>query len=124
MKAVQNMITLPYPPKELSPNARIHWAKKSKVTKACRTHAGWETKAAGVKVDWDGDIHVHISFFHPDARRRDEDNCIARCKAYLDGIADALGVNDNRFKVHPFFGNVKKGGEVRVIISEHLSAGG
>ena len=29
-----NQINLPWPPRELSPNARVHWAKKAKAAKA------------------------------------------------------------------------------------------
>lgn len=106
------MITLPYPPSELSPNARVHWSKKSKITKACRIRAAWETKAAKVKVDWEGRIDVHISFFPPDKRQRDADGALSRCKAYLDGIADALSINDSRFNLHLYTGEPVKGGKV------------
>jgi hypothetical protein len=40
---------LPWPPKELSPNARVHWAKKSKAAKAYRLQCGLMTKASNVK---------------------------------------------------------------------------
>ena len=33
----------------------------------------------------------------PSKRRRDEDNLLATCKAYLDGIAFGLKVNDCNF---------------------------
>ena len=29
----------------------------------------------------------------------DADNCLAACKAYLDGVADALGINDKDLDV-------------------------
>jgi crossover junction endodeoxyribonuclease RusA len=31
-------------------------------------------------------------------RHRDLDNCLAAAKPQIDGIADALGVNDRRFR--------------------------
>jgi crossover junction endodeoxyribonuclease RusA len=34
----------------------------------------------------------------PDKRHRDADNCLAAAKAGLDGMADALGVNDRHFQ--------------------------
>ena len=43
-------------------------------------------------------IPVSIVFVSPDKRHRDLDNCLAAAKAQLDGIADALGVNDKRFR--------------------------
>jgi crossover junction endodeoxyribonuclease RusA len=33
-----------------------------------------------------------------DKRHRDADNCLAAAKAGLDGMADALGVNDRHFQ--------------------------
>jgi crossover junction endodeoxyribonuclease RusA len=112
------VIVLPYPPRELNPNSRTHWARKAKHTKACRTRAGWETKASGVKVDWDGKIDVHISFYPPDRRGRDQDGMLSSSKAYLDGIADALGVNDKRFQLHLYVGEPVKGGKVVVRIEK------
>jgi crossover junction endodeoxyribonuclease RusA len=34
----------------------------------------------------------------PDKRHRDADNCLAASKAGLDGVADALIVDDKRFQ--------------------------
>jgi hypothetical protein len=34
----------------------------------------------------------------PDKRMRDADNCLAAAKAALDGLADALQVNDRNFQ--------------------------
>ncbi len=39
-------------------------------------------------------IHVHAK---PKGPLPDTDNAIAACKAYLDGIADAMRVNDRTF---------------------------
>jgi hypothetical protein len=36
-----------------------------------------------------------LAFFLPDARHRDDDNLAASCKAYRDGIADGLKVDDS-----------------------------
>lgn len=109
-----NEVTLPWMPKELSPNARLHWSKKSKAAKAYRMACFALTLEAGIRgVDWDGDIHAWIDFYPPDKRHRDDDNCIAAFKAGRDGIADAMSVNDKRFRVHPY---VKEqiGGYVKV----------
>jgi len=45
----------------------------------------------------DGKIEIEITFYPPDKRHRDADNMVASIKAGLDGIADALRVNDKRF---------------------------
>lgn len=112
------MITLPWPPRELSPNSRGHWAVKSKAAKAYRIASGWAAKAANVRIDGIGMIDVHIEFRPPSRRRYDWDNCIASCKAGLDGLADALGVNDSRFRLHIVMGEVVNGGLVLVTIKE------
>ena len=108
-------VTLPWPPRELSPNARVHWAKRSKVAKAYRQRCGWLTKAAGLPVP-DGVVHLWVMFCPPDRRRRDDDNAIAAFKAGRDGIADALGIDDSRFVLHPMLSETISG-EVRVTIT-------
>jgi len=35
-----------------------------------------------------------IRFHPPDRRRRDLGNMFSACKAYIDGVADALGIDD------------------------------
>lgn len=111
------MITLAWPPKELHPNSRIHWAEKSKRTKAYRNAAGWATKASGDKVKGNGSIHLHITFYPPNKRRMDLDGCLSAIKAGIDGIADGLGVDDSRFGITLAMGSVISGGEVRVIVT-------
>ena len=109
-------VILPWPPKELSPNKRIHWAQKSKIAKQYRHACHMLTKQAGMAVDWDGDIHLSIMFYPPDRRRRDDDNAIASFKAGRDGMADALGVDDKRFRTHPWLSD-EIGGYVKITIS-------
>ena len=110
------MIVLPWPDQRLSPNARTHWAVKSPVTKAARMLACYVTKGTGARVEHDGPIAMRVTFCAPDRRHRDRDNCIACCKAYMDGIADALGVNDRRFEPTYAWGQPVKGGAVEVAL--------
>lgn len=91
------MISLPWPPRELSPNARIHHMAKAKAAKAYREQAYWLTKAAGLVIPAEGGISLRFDFHPPDGRRRDLDNMLSSAKAAIDGIADALEVNDQRF---------------------------
>lgn len=66
----------------------------------------------------DGPLALWVTWYPPDRRHRDDDNLIAGFKAYRDGIADALGIDDKRFRLHPFLHTeVRKGGEVRVAIT-------
>lgn len=90
-------ITLPWPPKDLSPNSRIHWAKLAQAKKAYRTECFLQARIAGVKRQEARRAHVSISFVPPDRRGRDLDNCLAMLKSGLDGIADALGIDDKNW---------------------------
>ena len=93
-------IDLPWPAAILWPNGpqprnRGHYAA---VTKKHRNLAGWATLEAleGAKGFVPGKITLRV-FAKPRGPLPDRDNCIAACKAMLDGIADGLGVNDRDF---------------------------
>ena len=110
-------ITYPWPSKNLSPNARVHWSVKSKATKSLRRIAHLLTLEAGWRgVDWEGDVLVSVIFFPPDKRARDIDNMLSSSKAIFDGLADALGVNDKRF-IFNISASEQIGGYVKVNIS-------
>lgn len=112
------VIELPWPSRDLSPNARVHWARKSKAAKKYRADCHLLAKAAGVRITWDGPAHLWITFYPPDRRPRDDDNLIASFKSGRDGIADALGVDDKRFRIHPWVSDqVRKGGAFEVVIT-------
>ncbi len=95
-------VTLPWPPKELSPNARLHWAALSRVKKQYRAACHAQAYMAGIRP---GDLGpakkaaVSLTFYPPDRRARDQDNMMASMKAGLDGLADALGLDDRNFRV-------------------------
>ena len=112
------MIILQWPSSDLSPNSRCHWAKKAKAAKAARQAAGWATKAAGVRIKGSGAIDLHILFYPPNKRRFDLDGLLSRLKSSLDGVADALNVDDNRFTLMIERREAVKGGEVRIRITE------
>jgi crossover junction endodeoxyribonuclease RusA len=92
------IIELPYPHKALWPNGRSHWAIKARETKKHRQWAALGARACNPPVVGDGPIQIKI-ICHPKATgpAPDCDNITAACKAYLDGIADAMGVNDRNF---------------------------
>jgi hypothetical protein len=99
-------LNLPWPPKELSPNARVHWSAKSKKAKACREIAYWETKRLMAAGGWqnlptEGKLLLIVDFYPPDKRNRDDDNLVGSFKPFRDGIAEALGIDDKRFKTVP-----------------------
>lgn len=112
-----NEVVFGWPPIELSPNARCHWSKRSKAAKAYRKACWALAREAGIRADWDGDVHLWITFFPPDRRHRDDDNIIASFKSGRDGLADAMGINDRRFRLHPLV-STDIGGMVKVRLSK------
>lgn len=116
-------LELPWPPRELSPNARIHYLAKSRVTKAYREQSYWLTRARNgemfpCSVLGETPISLAFTFHPPDRRRRDLDTMLSSVKAGIDGIADALGVNDVRFEYALKRADPVKGGRVVIVIGE------
>jgi crossover junction endodeoxyribonuclease RusA len=89
-------IILPLPHKRLSPNARSHWRAKAKQTKVHRHRAKVITLAALGGQPAPQIRSYTLLFYFPDLRHRDDDNAGASFKAYRDGIADALRIDDHR----------------------------
>lgn len=111
------ILTLPWPPKVLSPNDRPHWAKLARAKKAYRHACAWTAKSQGAtQVDAER-LQVHLTFVPPDRRSRDDQNLIAAMKSGLDGIADVIGVDDSKWYVtHEPYSTEKTGGFVKVEI--------
>ena len=112
-------ITLPWPDKSLKPNGnRVHWAVKSKAAKSAKNTAFALTKQlVRSKLDWPK-VRVHWEFRPKTRHAIDEDNWIAACKHYQDGIALALGIDDSLFKSTRTIGPPIKGGAVIVTIEQ------
>lgn len=100
------------PSSTLSPNAKPHWGTRARQAKVEREAAYYETRQAilleamSVAVDQlrceDGPITVEITVGWPPGRKiHDADGALGALKPTLDGIADALGVNDKRFRFAP-----------------------
>lgn len=95
-KPLTGRFVLPWPPKGLSPNARLHWAALSKLKKQYREACRLQVLAQGAQ-PMEGCLRVQLEFVPPDRRKRDWDNLVASMKAGLDGLADALQVDDSQF---------------------------
>lgn len=110
-------IILPWPPTGLSPNARLHWAQLAKLKKQYRQACWAQAIEQGAKKLRAEKLHLTITFIPPSRREFDLDNALARIKAGLDGLSDALGVDDKRWSL-----TIQKGdgigGMVRVEINE------
>lgn len=109
-------IELPWPPKELSPNARLHWAKLAKAKKAYRAECAYLAYEQGLRPVVAGALHLSLTFFAPTRRAYDLDNALARMKAGLDGLADVLKVDDRHWRLSIQRGNAI-GGRVLVEVS-------
>jgi crossover junction endodeoxyribonuclease RusA len=111
--------TLPFPAKALWPNGRAHWAEKARAVKAHREGAWAMARAAGVvKADPETRVSIAVTV-HPKTRHPiDRDNCVAALKSYLDGISDALGVDDRLFNTPSIaFGEPIKGGLLALTVT-------
>jgi hypothetical protein len=116
-----NELILPWPSKDLSPNARVHWGVRRRAVAAARQtavalsiNAGWK----GARFP-EGRLHLWIDFYQqPGKTVPDDDNLLGRFKAYRDGIAQVLGVDDRVFVSHPMTHEERrKGGQVVVRVT-------
>lgn len=98
-------IELPWPERILHPNSRAHWSRVGPRKRVARVRAKRAMEAALEATRMprkpDGEKYLVSLMFHPPEikRKRDEDGMLASMKAALDGIADAMGVDDSNFKV-------------------------
>lgn len=115
-------LTLPWPPAACSPNARVHWSRKSAASKIYRYACFLLARQAGMQPP-EGGALLMLEFVPPDRRRRDDDNLLAMFKAGRDGLADALGIDDNVFATQIRVSKeTTKGGAVRVRIQAQETA--
>lgn len=92
-------IILDWPPPGLSPNSRGHWRKGAGIKAKFKLDCA---RATSEQVAWDcvfaPALHMDAFYYPPDRRRYDLDNLHARMKSGLDGMCDALGIDDYRFR--------------------------
>ncbi|AHD00465.1 hypothetical protein [Leisingera methylohalidivorans] len=110
------VIKFPWPPKGLQPHAKGHWRPKAAATKAYRLTSAWHAQLARLQPD--PGVVLDFTFCPPNRLRRDLQNMPGQMKPLIDGIADAMGVDDHGFRcLWPVeFGPVEKGGAVYVEI--------
>jgi crossover junction endodeoxyribonuclease RusA len=117
------VISLPWPDPALSPNARTHWRALTEHKATARTCARYLAIEAGAKAHtFPARPNVKVTFNPPDNRRRDMDNAIASNKAAQDGIADAIGVDDSRWRVFYAMGDPTPKGNVIVEVATECAS--
>jgi len=95
------VVKLPFPDASLFPNRRNgqHWGKTNDAKVSAHETAFFSTKqVSGGYVPPDGFIPLSVLFVTPTRHRRDWDGMAGAFKAYQDGMAAALGIDDSRFK--------------------------
>lgn len=110
-------LELSFPAKILWPNGRGHWATKHKATAKAKSEAFYALKATIPPCfEHNGDpIKWYVTFHPKTAHEIDIDNAAASLKAFQDGFALALQVNDKIFERPTInFGKPVKGGKVIV----------
>lgn len=96
-------VTLPWPDPSLSPNRKNgnHWGSVNKAKGKRLVDARALTLQAMAKTGYippSGLVPLVLTFVAPDKRRRDLDNLLASMKADMDGLSQALGIDDQMFE--------------------------
>lgn len=112
-----NELILPFPDARLSPNRRMDRRWLTNVRQIARNTGYFLTKDAGLTVPDKTPLHLYLTFCPPDHRRRDIDNLLSSSKATIDGIFQALGVDDSNVRLTTLgMGKRVKGGQTIVRI--------
>ena len=95
-------LILPFPPPELSPNARLSWQAKRRVVadyrRACMVDAlnvRRDLQRQGMKFPLRVPVTATVTFVLTSRARRDMDNLLASAKALFDSIVDAGILEDD-----------------------------
>ena len=114
------LIRMTWPQTALWQNSRVHWTKRRAAVKAYRYEAFALAKQQTVSRLKTETPRLLLTFHPPDRRKRDLHNMPATQKAAIDGIADAMGCDDEGFRVSwpETWGEVVKGGCVLIEVTE------
>lgn len=115
------VISLPWPPSELSPNSRTDRRAATGKRRMYREAGFYAAKEAKAVVP--ADARLVITFFPPDDRRRDLDNMLASIKSGLDGIAKASGVDDSGWGLVLNRGESVRNGKVVIYVVSQADGG-
>ena len=104
-----------FPPREASPNARVHYMKLYAVKKEQKELMTGLILAKGIPDKPMDKAHLTITFESKDKRRRDLDNLLASCKAYIDALVPDVIVDDNAESLSISLYYIPKVKETRII---------
>ncbi|KKN75240.1 hypothetical protein LCGC14_0382390 [marine sediment metagenome] len=95
----------PWPPKELSPNARVHWRALAQAKARYAEDCGWNVKAQiGHSMAFalnrrrfpiKPPVQAQVTFVVTDKRRRDSDNHMAMLKPLWDALVETGVLEDD-----------------------------
>lgn len=91
------VITLPWPDEDIRSNSRANRVVKTRKVKSARNYA-WAVAMEAPRIQKMPDATIFVEYY-PKAYREDIHNVPFGLKAYIDGIADAMGCDDKRFTV-------------------------
>ncbi|WP_297479348.1 hypothetical protein [Ferrovum sp.] len=93
-------ITLPLPNADLNPNRAHgrHWGATRKLKDEAKRTAYYLTKALKIGPVKGALFPLALTFAMEGYRKRDADNLLASAKSALDGVAEALEINDHSFE--------------------------
>ena len=120
----ETVVRLPWPSAKLGANKRGHWKGDWAATRKARNDARMMTAqalvAAGHRLTY-GQLAepakaytLKWTIVQPKDRRRhlDDDNAESRLKAYRDGLAEALGIDDRHITATRTFAEPSGNGEI------------
>lgn len=118
-------VTMPLPSPLLTPNLRLHWAARARHTKQQREDAAWYVAVCGLPhtaighlSQFTGRVRLDVTVRpRPRMKQLDADNCWSALKATLDGIADALDIDDKRFILGTLVWSAARTGELFVTLT-------
>lgn len=98
MRDMPIAVVLPWPSRKLSPNANAHWRVKAEEKRKYRKACCVETIRQAPPAPREGMLlRLEMAFSPPDRRRYDVDNLLASMKSGIDGMCDALAIDDSGF---------------------------
>lgn len=114
-------VCLPFPTVAMGSNSNVHWSSRAQLRAQARRDGKLLALAAldgaGVPFKRDDKLRALVTFCPPTKRRRDLDNCFSGIKAGLDGVFEALNVDDSQLGLVTLqWGDVTAGGRVEVTL--------